>query len=541
MRSLLASSVLGLLVLTLAACSPRDEESGLFDEARFRADIERLASDEFEGREPGTVGEERTVAFLQAAFADAGLQPGNGDSYFQEVPLVAITPDPSASFSVQGYEEDFRPVYGTDFVTWTRRVVESSAIESSDVVFVGYGIVAPEYGWDDYAGLDARGKTVVMLVNDPGFATQDSTLFTGNAMTYYGRWTYKFEEAARQGAAGALLVHRTAPASYPWAVVQGSWMGAQYSLVAEDGNLSSCAVEGWVTEATARSLFQLAGQDFDQLDAAAAERGFRPVDMGIKVDATLSNAIERTVSRNVVGLLPGSERPDEVIVYMGHWDHLGRDTSLEGDQIFNGAVDNATGTAALLELARAFAAQDPAPARSVLFLAVTAEEQGLLGSAYYAAHPLFPPEKTVAAINIDALFPLGKMNDVTMVGVGHSELDAYAMAAAAAQGRSVSPDARPERGSFYRSDHFSFAKIGVPALYLGTGVDHVEHGEDWAKEQMERFNAEHYHKVSDEYNAAWDVSGMLQDMELLYQIGLQLAGESTFPAWRPTSEFAGKR
>ncbi len=505
------------------------------------ADIAVLASDEFEGRGPSTRGEERTIAYLQQEFAKLGLGPGNGESYLQEVPLVELTTSPGSGMVIWSQETTTGPSYRREYVAWTKRMVDHVSLSRSDLVFVGYGVVAPEYDWDDYAGVDVRGKTVVMLVNDPGYATQDKELFNGNAMTYYGRWTYKFEEAARQGAEGAFVIHETGPAGYPWDVVRSSWTGPQFDLVADDDNLSRCAVEGWFTDEWARNLFVLAGQDFDTLKALAARPGFTAVPLDLEVSLTLTNAVHRSTSNNVLALLPGSDRADEVVVYMAHWDHLGIDPRREGDQIYNGALDNATGTAGLLELAEAFTRLENRPSRSILFLAVAAEEQNLLGSRYYATHPAYPLSKTVAAFNMDGLNIYGPMKDVTVIGYGNSQLDDYVVKAAKQQGRVVRPDASPEKGYFYRSDHFSFAKEGVPALYLENGIDHVEHGEAWTREQMDAYTAERYHQPSDEFDPSWDLTGAVDDLQLLLDIGYRLADGSSFPNWRKGNEFRAAR
>jgi Zn-dependent M28 family amino/carboxypeptidase len=506
------------------------------------ADIETLASDEFEGRGPASPGEEKTIAYLRDAFQRMGLEPGNGDRWVQQVPLVSITADPSMRLTVRGRGATRELAYGPEFMGWTTRVVDSVTVANSALVFVGYGIVAPEYGWNDYEGLDARGKTVVILVNDPGFATKDTALFNGNAMTYYGRWTYKYEEAARQGAAGALIVHETEPAGYPWEVVRGSWSGPQFDLVSADNNMSRVALEGWLTLESARAVFRQAGLSYDSLKPLAAQRGFRPVPLGgLTASASIRNAIARSTSNNVPALLRGSERSEEYVVYMAHWDHLGRDTTLEGDQIYNGALDNATGTAGLLALAQAFASLDPAPARSVLFLAVAAEEQGLLGSQHYAESPVYPLDRTVAAINMDGLDIWGPMRDVTVVGYGMSELDDYLARAAATQNRVVRPDPEPEKGFYYRSDHFNFAKVGVPALYTDAGIDHVEHGEAWGRARRDEYTAERYHKPSDEFDPSWDLRGAVEDLQLLFRVGYQIANESTWPNWREGTEFKAVR
>ncbi|NNE34316.1 MAG: M28 family peptidase [Rhodothermales bacterium] len=540
------SIVVGLAVIasfSVFACQTSDSlESGLasISAEGLAVNIETLASDAFEGRGPSSPGEEKTITFLADEFESLGLVGGNGDSFYQDVPLVAINTDPATVMMIQGGSVSQRLTYGDDYIAWTKRVVEGAALENSELVFVGYGIVAPEYGWNDYEGLDVAGKTVVILVNDPGYATQDEALFNGNAMTYYGRWTYKYEEAARQGAAGALIIHDTSPAGYPWEVVSGSWSGPQFGLVADDDNLWRCEVEGWLTKDSAERLFSAGGVDLATVSELAMKPGFRSVPLQQRVSISLSNELERSNSKNVMAMLKGSTRPDEYVVFTAHWDHFGRDETLEGDQIYNGAVDNATGTAALLELARAFTAGET-PERSVVFLAVTAEEFGLLGSAYYGQNPVLPTSSTVAVINIDALHPIGPARDITVVGYGASELDDYVAQAAAAQNRVVKPDPQPEKGYYYRSDHFSFAKVGVPSLYLDPGTDNIENGEGWAMEQLNDYTANRYHKVSDEYSPDWDLSGMVTDLRLMFRIAHRLANESTFPEWREGNEFRAIR
>ena len=505
------------------------------------AAVKTLSSDEFEGRGPSSPGEEKTINYLQDEFIRMGLKPGNGETFVQEVPLVALTADPSVSLKIDGGSGMSSYRYGPEFMAWSKRVAGKNELDGSDMVFVGYGAVAPEYGWDDYAGVDVKGKTVVILVNDPGFATKDESLFNGNAMTYYGRWTYKFEEAARQGAAGAFIVHETEPAAYPWEVVEGSWRGEQFSLVPEDNNMSRAAIEGWFTVDTARSIFKQAGLNYDTLRDQASKRGFEPVPMKVKASASLKNSIRRSTSSNVLALLSGTERPDEYVIYMAHWDHLGRDATLEGDQIYNGAFDNATGIANLLELAEAFVSLEQGPARSVVFFATTAEEQGLLGSAYYAEHPIYPAQKTVAAINMDGANIWGSMRDITVVGYGMSELDDYLKEAAATQERVVRPDPEPEKGFYYRSDHFELAKKGIPALYTDSGIDHVEHGEEWGMAQRDAYTSERYHKPNDEFDPNWDMAGAVDDVRLFFRVGYRLAGENSFPNWREGTEFKAVR
>ncbi|HEU4531029.1 MAG TPA: M28 family metallopeptidase, partial [Steroidobacteraceae bacterium] len=454
------------------------------DEAVFRKHLATLASDEFEGRKPATRGEEKTVKYISEQFAAAGLKPGNAGEWFQQVPLVEITADPDTRMT---FERAGKPAislaYGDDTVVWTKRVVPQSALAASELVFVGYGIVAPEFGWNDYAGLDMRGKTAVILINDPGFVTQDPKLFNGRAMTYHGRWTYKYEEAARQGAAGALIIHDTEPAAYGWDVVVTSWTGPQLDKDSADGNASRVAIEGWITGASAEKLFALAGQDLAALKKAATQRGFKPIALETRASVEVKNAIRRSNSANVIGILPGAKRPDEYVLYVAHWDHLGRSVAFTGDTIFNGAVDNATGIAAMLTMAKQFASAQPAPERSIVFLAVTAEEAGLLGSAYYADNPIYPLKNTVAVMNMDALPPGGPTREVSVMGYGSSELEDYLKAAAAKQDRIIKAEPTPEKGFYYRSDHFNFAKQGVPSFYADAGTEVIGKPADFAMKQ----------------------------------------------------------
>lgn len=533
------------LVISLALCTKKTQDlEGALDSissVSLAKNTQILSSDEFEGRAPASKGEELTINFMKEKFQELGLKPGNGDSFFQEVPMVEIESIPEGNLVIRGKTKTQEFSFGDEFTSVTLRTVPEVSLDNTDMVFVGYGIVAPEYDWNDYEDTNVQGKTVVMLVNDPGFATEDPDLFTGRAMTYYGRWTYKFEEAARQGAAGAFIIHETEPAAYGWGVVKNGWTGPQFILPSEDKNMSRCAVEGWLTSDVAKKVLQEAGQSLDKLKIQAVNRDFKAVPLNLNVSLVLKNTIKESVSHNVIAVIPGSERADEYIFYMAHWDHFGRDPKLEGDQIFNGALDNATGTAALLELARAFKSLDPPLKRSVAFLAVTGEEQGLLGSLYYATHPIYPTHKTVAAINMDALNIYGPMKDITIVGYGKSELDDYVKEAAAEQGRVVKPNPTPERGSFYRSDHFSFAKQGIPSLYTGTGDDHVEHGEEWTRALKDKYIAENYHKPSDEFDPNWDLRGAVDDLRLLFKVGYKLSMESTFPNWKEGTEFKAIR
>ena len=542
-KLILLISFLFLLSVNFSGCRKENIQSApdSINTGDLSKHIRTLASDEYEGRGPSSRGEEKTINYIKGEFEKLGLKPGDGESYFQEVPLVSITTDPDTKLVIQAGEKYLSFEYGKDCMVSTKREMDTVTLKDSEIVFVGYGIVAPEYGWNDYEGLDVRGKTVVMLINDPGFATQDPALFNGNAMTYYGRWTYKYEEAARQGAEAAFIIHETKPAAYPWEVVENSWSGPQFGLRTGDKNLSRCAVEGWFTLDSTRTVFGQAGLDLDKLKADALKPGFKPVPMFLKASVTLKNTVKECLSNNVLGVLPGTSRKDEYIFYMAHWDHLGINTSLEGDQIYNGALDNATGIAGLIELAAAFTKLSSPPVRSIAFLAVTSEEQGLLGSEYYAEHPIYPLTKTVAAINMDAMNIYGKMKDITLLGYGNSDLDEYIESAASGQGRTVRPDPQPERGFFYRGDHFSFAKQGVPSIWTDTGMDSVEHGEEWTKKQKDIFIDKHYHKPSDEYNPDWDLSGMVEDLQLLFQVGLRLGNEGTFPNWNEGTEFRAKR
>jgi Zn-dependent M28 family amino/carboxypeptidase len=505
------------------------------------AHIAVLAADSLAGRAPASVGEDRTMAYLQTEFARLGLVPGNGGSWYQEVPLVRITAGDDMSLAIRGQGAQARFRYADDFVANSKRLDSTVGVTDAEVVFVGYGIVAPEYGWNDYEGVDVRGKTVLILVNDPGFATGDTTLFRGNTMTYYGRWTYKFEEASRRGAAAAFVIHETAPAAYGWNVVRSSWTGPQFSLASDDGNRSRVAIEGWITLETAQAMLRLAGREYDALKRQAVTRGFRPIPLGLTASLTLRQQVERSTSRNFVARLPGTDRADEHVIYMAHWDHFGTDPDLEGDQIFNGALDNATGVASLLEVAEAFTTLSSPPSRSILFLAVTAEEQGLLGSAYYGDRPVVPLEQTVAAINMDGMNVLGPMHDIIVIGLGMSELDDYVADVAAAQDRVVRPDAEPEKGYYYRSDHFSLAKHGVPALNPGSGQDHVEHGIEWTRQQEADYREHRYHQPSDEMLDTWDLRGMVQDLQLLFTVGYRLATSREFPNWREGTEFRAQR
>ena len=502
------------------------------------AQTEILASDEFEGRAPGSGGEERTVAWLIDRFASLGLEPGNPNgAWVQDVPLVGITPLPGDRLVVtrDGDARTLEP--GADYVAATKHVVDAVSVRDAEFVFVGYGARAPEYDWDDFGDADLSGKILLFLVNDPPL----DDIFGGPAMTYYGRWTYKHEIAAELGAAGALVIHETGPAGYPWEVIGGTPFGESFDLAAADDNLGRATFEGWVQRATAETLFEMAGLDFETARQQSAQRGFEPIPLGVTGSLDIRNEFRRIDSQNVVARIEGSEAPDEVVVYMAHWDHLGRDDSLDGDRIFNGAADNATGTAGLIEIARAFSEASAPPRRSVLFLAVTAEEQGLLGSMHYAQNPLYPAAQTVAALNMDVLNQWGRTRDLTIVGMGQSELDDVAAEVAASLGRVLAPDPEPEKGFYYRSDHFSFAKVGIPAFYADPGVEYLDKPAGYGLQKRTEYTANDYHKVSDEVKPDWDMSGAVEDLTFLYRMGARLAAGDTWPAWKETSEFRAVR
>ncbi len=552
--------LLPLLLLLLAACEPKaeippevdiEEPVASLENATAAIDVERLmnnitelASDEYGGRAPMSAGETLTLDFLQSRFRAMGLEPMFGDSYLQPVDLVSIEADPAATqmtFHLAG--RDRLVTHSDEMVLATARAVAESRVENSELVFVGYGIVAPEYGWNDYADVDVNGKTVLILINDPGFASQDPALFNGNAMTYYGRWTYKYEEAARQGAAAAIIIHDTAPAAYGWDVVRNSWTGPQFHLARPDDNMSRSALESWIQKPVAQELFAADGLDFATLQQQALSPEFKAVPLSSSMDASVQNHVIRQQSFNVGALLPGSKRPDEWFIYTAHWDHLGTDPAAGGEQdsIYNGAVDNATGIAALLELAHSFAALPRAPQRSIAFLAVTAEESGLLGSAGYAENPAAPMSQTVAGINMDSMNVLGPTHDVIVVGYGSSELEDVLREQAARQNRIVKPEEHPERGGYYRSDHFNFAKQGVPMLYAKSGSQHTERGADYIPGKSAEFLKQRYHTPLDEVSDDWDLRGLTLDLDLYFSIGLEIAESRDWPQWLEGNEFRAIR
>lgn len=519
-----------------------------FSGDRLLEHIRMLSSDEFEGRGPGSKGEELTVQYLQQQFRAAGLEPGNPNgSYLQNVPLVGIAPE-APKLALSGHGHSLAPKFGTEFVAWTKRVVESSSLDA-EMIFVGYGVQAPEYQWDDFKGVDVRGKVIVALVNDPpvpdpASPTQlDPNVFGGKAMTYYGRWTYKLEKAAELGAAGCFIIHDTERAGYPWEVVRDSWSAEQFDLSTPDKNMSRVAIEGWLPQETAGALFRMAGMDLAKLTASAVSRDFRPVPLGVRAKIAIHNHLRTVDSHNVIARLTGGDPQlkNSYVIYTAHWDHFGIGPEVNGDRIYHGAVDNASGTAALLEIARAYKQLASPPRRTILFLSVTAEEQGLLGSRYYAEHPLYPTAQTAVDINMDGMNVYGRTRDIIMIGKGKSTLDELVTQIAGEQGRSVKGDAEPEKGYFYRSDHFSFAKEGIPGLDPDSGVDYVGKPEGWGLQMRAKYTAENYHKPSDKIQSDWDMAGAVQDCQLFFLVGYRIANADRMPEWKPGAEFKATR
>jgi Zn-dependent M28 family amino/carboxypeptidase len=521
-----------------------DDQDGLttFNVDSLKKDISILASDEFQGRKPFSEGETKTIDFLKTQFAAAGLEPGNGESYIQDVPMVKITTTAAPSMSVEGPKGKFDLKGFDDYVIWTDKTDASVSLDKSELVFAGYGVVAPEYNWNDYAGLDVKGKVVLVLVNDPGYNAQDSSLFKGSTMTYYGRWTYKFEEAARQGAKGCLIIHNTAGASYPFTVVQNNWNGSRLRLDNRGKQETLCDVIGWVSAPAAKQLLAAAGKDSSFL-TIADKRGFKGESLGLKLSTTMKVATEYNMSHNVIGKISGSKHPDEVIIYSAHWDHLGIGKPDEtGDSIYNGALDNASATAGLLELARAFKSLKTKPERTVVFLAVTAEEQGLWGSAYYAQNPVYPTAKTLANINMDGLNSYGKTKDIIVIGRDQNQLEDYLKEAAGKVGREISYETHPEAGYYYRSDHFNFAKVGIPALYTESGVDVIGKGKAFGEAKKDEYTEKNYHRPSDEYTPdKWVLDGAIDDLKLFFQVGKKLTSDEKWPEWKTGSEFKALR
>ncbi len=544
---------LGLFVVSLRAAAapiepPKAAENAI-DAAGLLAHIKVLASDKFEGRAPGTTGENQSVQYISEQFQKLGLKPGNPNGgYTQEVPLAGIRSTPTASFTVGGKKMELQSP--DDYVAFTSQTVPNITVHDSDVIFVGYGVVAPEYGWDDFKGADVKGKTLVFLINDPPVpdpsdpSKLDDKMFKGKAMTYYGRWSYKYEIAAQKGAAAAVIVHETIPAAYPWSVVENSNAKENFVTDAADKNRETVPVRSWITLGTAQKLFGAAGKNFEELKQQALRKDFKPVSLGAKADFTIQNKIHEFTSHNVVGKIEGSdpEKKNEYVIYSAHWDHLGRDASLKGDQIYNGALDNASGVASILEIAEAFTKLPHPPPRSILFLATTGEEAGLLGAKYYAEHPLYPLDHTLADINIDIINPWGKTHDIEDISYGNSTLDQFFAEAAQRKGRVAKPDSEPEKGMFFRADHFELSKLGVPALYPGyKPKDFIGRPAGYGQEKADDYTQHHYHQVSDEVNPAWDLSGAVQDDQLLFEVGYQVANGEQYPTWLPGSEFKARR
>ena len=544
--SLLALGFCLLPLGTHAGSRPIEAGTASISTNSLLARTATLASDYFEGRGPGTRGEERTTSWLIDQFRSLGLKPGGANgSWVQEVPMVGVKSGTRLSLKQNGISESL--VFPQDFVSWSPLQRESVSLQDAELIFVGYGVVAPEYNWDDFKGVDVRGKIVVMLINDPPLpdpkdpSRLDDAMFRGKAMTYYGRWTYKYEIAAARGAAGALIIHETQPAAYPWFVVVNSWGRERFDL--EGPTSPQLQMAGWLSLERAQKLLTAVGSSYEQAKRQALQRDFKPIPLGVRADVVVTNTLRHIRSKNVLARLDGSDRRlrDEWVVVTAHWDHLGIDPTRSGDTIFNGAADNAIGTAGLLELATGFARLPKAPRRSLLFAAVTGEEQGLLGAAYYAAHPVHPLDHTVAAINMDGLNTWGVTRDIAIVGLGNSTLDDHVQAVAARQGRTVRAEPNPEKGIFYRSDHFEFAKAGVPALYLKPGVEFVGKSADYGTRKSDEFTERDYHKVSDEVKPDWDLSGAVEDLRLLLEVTDRVATESRWPEWRPGTEFKARR
>lgn len=534
-----------LLVALFSGCSTKpvfDPQDGLdaFTESGFEHHLKKLSSDEFMGRMPFSEGETKTLAYLEDEIKKLGLEPGNGTSFLQEVPMVEITTKTDSIMTVTGGKQDLHLSGLKDYVIWTPRAdQEKINLENEEIIFAGFGVVAPEYNWNDYAGLAVKDKIVLVIVNDPGFGIGDSTFFKGNTMTYYGRWTYKFEEAARQGAKGCIIIHDDVPAGYGFWVVQNSWNTSKLYLDTREQDQDVCSAVGWISQPAAKKLFQAAGMNYAEAISRAHKQGFKAESMKLNVSLTMSMKAKYDKSYNIMAKITGIKQPDEYLIYSTHWDHLGIGKPDEtGDSIYNGALDNASGAAGQLEIAKAFLSMKNKPARSIVFLWVTAEEQGLLGSSYYAQNPVYPKEKTVANINIDGINPYGKNNDIVLVGMGQSDLEDYLNEEARRVGRYVSPEPNPVAGYYFRSDHFSFAKVGIPALYTNDGIDNVEKGAEYGKQVQNEFVSAYYHKPSDTYDSTrWKLDGSVEDLKLLFNVGKKISMEHTWPQWKSTSEF----
>jgi Zn-dependent M28 family amino/carboxypeptidase len=535
------------VLFILVSCKDAEQEKEVSQEwdisvEHLERHIKELSSNAFMGRMPMTVGEELTVAYLEKELKDIGVAPANNGSYLQDVSLITVNSVPDEQINVTGGKSPLTLNRGDDYVVFSQLIQDEIKVEDAEFVFCGFGIVAPEYGWNDYEGVDMTGKIAVVMVNDPGYYLKDENMFTGNAMTYYGRWTYKYEEAARQGAAGIIIIHEDAAAGYPWGVVQGSWSGSKSQLDLPQGTVKYAPLQGWITSDVAKQLFDQAGKNQEELFESAKNADFKPTPLGIKTSVTMKNTFERGTSPNVIGIIEGSTRPDEYIIYTAHWDHLGGEDPNDSSTIYNGAVDNATGTAMLLEIARAVKESDNPLERSMVFLFVTAEEQGLLGSAFYAENPVFPTNKTVANLNVDAVFPYGPTNDVLVVGHHQNDLADWAEDIVKGQGRYILPDQEAEKGFYYRSDHFNLAKVGVPAMYASGGTDLREGGKEEGKRLRTEYNQKYYHKQGDEYNPeTWNMGSIAQDAEFYFRLGVKIANSQDWPKWSENSEFRAVR
>ncbi len=533
-------------LLFLAACNQKESDSNeeglnIFSKDSFTVAVKDLSSDAFQGRKPFTPGEAKSLAYIENKYATLGLEPGNGNSFFQDVPMVNIKAKADSIMKVQGAAPMTLKAFN-EYIIWTDRTETSQSFNNDELVFAGYGVVAPEYNWNDYAGIDVKGKIVMVLVNDPGFNAGDTTIFKGKTMTYYGRWTYKFEEAARQGAKGCLVIHQTKAAGYPFSVQQASFNTSRLQLDNRNNPEPLCNIIGWITDTATKKLMTAAGMDADKLIASADKSGFKAIALNLKLSTNMTVDINYNISKNVIGKITGTKFPDETIIYTAHWDHLGIGRPDEkGDSIYNGAFDNATGVAGLFELARAFKSVKTKPERTIVFLAVTAEEQGLLGSAYYAQHPIFALEKTVCNINMDGVNYLGKTKDVVSIGKGQSEMEDLLKTEAAKQDRYLGDEDHPEAGYYYRSDHFNFAKAGVPSLHFDEGVDMQSMSREEVMKQKDEYRLKHYHRPSDEYDPQWNFDGGIQDLQLYFMLGKTLAYSRLWPKWKEGSEFKATR
>ncbi|WP_372745604.1 M20/M25/M40 family metallo-hydrolase [Lutibacter sp.] len=533
-----------LLLIIFSSCTNQNqvlEAENSINSKDLEKHIIALSSDEFQGRKPFTIGEEKTTEYIANAFKKMGIEGAYNGSYFQNVPAVELKYSPDKSITINTKNGDITLELTKDYIAKTPHIKDSITIKNSEIIFAGYGIVAPEYGWDDYKNINVKDKIVLVLVNDPGFATQNNKLFRGNSMTYYGRWAYKYEEAARQGAKGILVIHSTKPAGYGWQVLTNT-SGFGISIQTKNGNKNKCKLEGWITEDATKKLFEKSDLNFETLAKQAETSNFNAISLNCNLNLTIKTQLKFQNSKNVVGIIKGSKYPNECIVYSAHWDHFGIGPVQNGDSIYNGAMDNGTALAAFLETAKAFSKLKKKPERSVVFISVTAEETGLIGSKFYAQNGLFPPEKTIANLNYELLLPMGKMKDVTITGFGQSELDLYVKEAAKEQDRYIIEESSPENGMYFRSDHFSFAQVGIPSLFIKGWQDSRTKGKEWAQTQINNYWENAYHKPSDEYNPTTaDLSGIVEDAKLFFKIGYKLANESSYPKWNEKSEFKAIR